>query len=79
MDAPKIQALGVIQERTGTSWKATGYVENVGWLEARGKSLIEAMEVLQALAATRVAEGVQTSPVAPTTPGEQERGEPGVP
>jgi len=53
---PKIQALGVIQAWTGTHWKATGFVEGVGWLEARGKSLIEAMEALQALAAERVGE-----------------------
>jgi hypothetical protein len=51
MTTPKIQALGITQEWWGTSWKARGYVEGVGWLEARGTSLVEAMEALQALAA----------------------------
>jgi hypothetical protein len=34
MTSPEIQALGVTQEWSGTRWKATGYVEGVGWLEA---------------------------------------------
>jgi hypothetical protein len=34
----------------------------VGWLEAWGKSLIEAMEALQALAARCVAEQAQEDP-----------------
>jgi hypothetical protein len=37
-------------------WKATSYVEGVGWLEAWSPSLFGAMEALQALAAWRVAE-----------------------
>ncbi len=56
MTLPTIQALGVIQEWSGTSWKATGYVEGIGWLAAWGPSLITALEALQALAAQRVAE-----------------------
>ena len=56
MTPPKIRALGVTQNWLGTSWRATGFVEGVGWLEAWGKSLIEAMETLQALATRRVAE-----------------------
>jgi hypothetical protein len=56
MTSPKIQALSVIQEWSGTSWKATGCVEGVGWLEAWGPSLITALEALQALATQRVAE-----------------------
>jgi hypothetical protein len=56
---PKIQALGITQEGAPTSWRATGYVEGLGWLEARGPSLIEAMEALQALAARRVAEAAE--------------------
>jgi hypothetical protein len=36
-------------------WRATGYVEGIGWLEAWGESLIGAMEALQALAAQHVA------------------------
>jgi hypothetical protein len=56
MTPPKIQALGVTQEWAGTSWKATGYVEGIGWLKAWGPSLITAMEALQDLAARRVAE-----------------------
>jgi hypothetical protein len=56
MTTPKIQALGITQEGSSTRWKATGYVDGVGWLEAWGTTLIEAMEALQALAAERVAE-----------------------
>jgi hypothetical protein len=56
MTPPTIQALGVTQEWSGTSWKATGYVDGIGWLEAWGTSLITAMEALQALAAERVVE-----------------------
>lgn len=56
MTAPKIQALGVTQDWFTRRWKASGYVEGVGWLEAWGPSLIEAWEALHALAAERVAE-----------------------
>jgi hypothetical protein len=56
MTTPTIQALGITQHWSPTNWKATGYVEGVGWLEAWGTSLITAMEALQALAAERVAE-----------------------
>jgi hypothetical protein len=56
---PQIQALGVTQEWLGTSGKATGYVEGIGWLAAWGPSLITAWEALQALAAQRVAEGAE--------------------
>ena len=59
MTPPKIQALGVTQEWSGTSWKATGYVDGVGWLEAWGPSLITAIKALQALAARRVAEAAE--------------------
>jgi hypothetical protein len=62
-NTPKIQALGITQQGSPTRWKATGYVEGVGWLEARGPTYIEAMEALQALAAQRVAQrGEETSP-----------------
>jgi hypothetical protein len=54
--AVKIKALGITQDGAPTHWKATGYVEGVGWLEAWGTNLIEAMEALQTLAAHRVAE-----------------------
>ena len=37
MTSPKIQALGIIQDWSATRWKAAGYVEGIGWLEARGK------------------------------------------
>jgi hypothetical protein len=60
---PKIQALGITREGSMTCWKATGYVDSVGWLEAWGASLIEAMEALQALAAQRVAQQEQEHPV----------------
>jgi hypothetical protein len=56
MNTPKIQALGIVQQGSPTRWKATGYVDGVGWLEARGTTLIAAMEALQALAAQRVAQ-----------------------
>ena len=56
IDPPKIQALGITQHWSPTRWRATGYVDGVGWLEAWGTSLIEAMEALQALAAQQVAE-----------------------
>jgi hypothetical protein len=63
MTTPKIQALGITQEGSLTRWKATGYVEGVGWLEAWGPTLIAAMEALQALAAQRVAQrGGEHSP-----------------
>ena len=54
MTTPKIQALGITQEGATTRWKATGYVDGMGWLEAWGTSLIEAMEALQVRAAQRV-------------------------
>jgi hypothetical protein len=63
MTPPKIQALGITQEWPGARWKATGYVEGIGWLEAWGPSLLDAMHALQALAAERVAE--QAVPEAP--------------
>ena len=56
MTPPKIQGLGITQEWSGTSWKASGFVEGIGWLEAWGPSLITAWEALQALAMQRVAE-----------------------
>ena len=56
MTAPKIEALGIVQDGSPHRWKASGHVEGVGWLEARGPTLIAAMEALQALAAKRVAE-----------------------
>jgi hypothetical protein len=56
MTTPKIQALSITQEGVATRWNATGYIDDVGWLEAWGTSLVGAMEALQALAAVRVAE-----------------------
>jgi hypothetical protein len=56
MNTPRIQALGITQQGSPTRWKATGYVDGVGQLEAWGKSLIDAMEALQALAAQRIAQ-----------------------
>jgi hypothetical protein len=53
---PKIQALGITQEGSSTRWKATSYGEGMGWLEARGTSLIEVIEALRVLAMQRVAE-----------------------
>jgi hypothetical protein len=62
MTPPKIQALGVTQEWSPTRWKARGYVEGVGWLDAWGTSLFDAMKALRALAAERVAEQAQEDP-----------------
>jgi hypothetical protein len=56
MTPPEIQALGIVQDSFTTRWKARGYVDGIGWLEAWGKSLVDAMEALQALAAQRVEE-----------------------
>jgi hypothetical protein len=36
MTTPKIQALGLTQEGSSTQWKATGYVDGVGWLATWG-------------------------------------------
>jgi hypothetical protein len=54
MTIPKIHALGIVQEPWSRRWQARGYVDGVGWLDAWGTTLIEAMEALQALAAHRV-------------------------
>jgi hypothetical protein len=54
MTTQNIQALGITQEGSATRWKATGYVDGVGWLEVWGTSLFGAMEALQALAAQRI-------------------------
>jgi hypothetical protein len=62
MTPPKIQALGITQEWGPTRWRARGYVEGVGWLEAWGTSLLDAMHALQALAAERVAEHAEETP-----------------
>jgi hypothetical protein len=59
MKHPKIQALGITQEGSPTRWRATGYVQGFGWLEAWGTNLITALEALQALAAQRVAEAAE--------------------
>ncbi len=59
MTPPKIQGLGVTQEGAPTRWKATGYAQGIGWLEAWGTSLPTALEALQALAARRVAEAAE--------------------
>jgi hypothetical protein len=56
MTPPEIQAPGITQEGAPTRWKARGYIEGIGWLEAWGTSLIDAMEALQALTAQRMAE-----------------------
>jgi hypothetical protein len=53
MTTTKIKALGITQQWSTMRWKATGYVDGVGWLEAWGKTLIEAMKALQVLAAQR--------------------------
>jgi hypothetical protein len=76
MATPKIQALGVTQQWSTTNWKATGFVDGVGWLEAWGTSLIDAMEALQALAAQRVTE--QALPAAHGDGGYWHRGRRGV-
>jgi hypothetical protein len=62
MNTPKIKGLGITQQWSSTRLKATGYVDGVGWLDARGTSLIGAMEALQALPAQRIAEQEQEHP-----------------
>jgi hypothetical protein len=32
MAAPRSQALGITQGGSGARWRATGYIEGVGWL-----------------------------------------------
>jgi hypothetical protein len=59
MAPPKIQALGITQQWSTTSWKASGSIDGVGWMEAWGTSMIDAMEALQALAAQRIADRAQ--------------------
>jgi hypothetical protein len=56
MTTPAIQALRITQDSFTIRWKARGYVERIGWLEAWGISLVTAMEALQQLAAQRVAQ-----------------------
>jgi len=51
METPNIRGLGIIQDRFTRRWKATGEVDGVGWLEAWGATLVEAMEALQTQAA----------------------------
>jgi hypothetical protein len=53
---PRTRALGVVYEPMWQRWRASGDVEGIGWLEAWGRTLIEAMEAWQAKAAKRVAE-----------------------
>ncbi len=53
MNTPQIQALGITQEGSSTRWKATGYIEGMGWLEAWGTMLIAAMEALPELVRER--------------------------
>jgi hypothetical protein len=48
MGTPEIRALGIVQDGFTMRWKATGEVEGLGWLEAWGSTLVEAMEALQA-------------------------------
>jgi hypothetical protein len=43
---PKIQALGIVQDGPPNRWKATGFVKGIGWLEARGTTMMEAIDAL---------------------------------
>jgi hypothetical protein len=56
MILPTIKGIGITQQRYPANWKATGYVDGMGWLEAWNISLIEAMEAIQALAAQYITE-----------------------
>jgi hypothetical protein len=56
MSTPKIRGLGITQDGFTMRWKASGDVEGIGWQEAWGNTLIEAMEALQRHAAELVAE-----------------------
>jgi hypothetical protein len=51
MSTPNIRGLGIIQDGFTKRWKATGEVEGLGWLEAWGATLGEAMKALQMEAA----------------------------
>lgn len=51
MNPPKIRGLKIVQEGSPTRWKATGEVEGIGWLEAWGTSLVDALTALQTCAA----------------------------
>jgi hypothetical protein len=53
---PTIQALGIVQEGYRDRGKASGFVEGLGWLEARGTSMFGAMEALQARVAKILSE-----------------------
>jgi hypothetical protein len=68
MTTPEIQALGVTQDSFTMRWKARGYVEGLGWLEAWGTSLVAAMEALQRLVAQRVAEASEVREEGEGTP-----------
>jgi hypothetical protein len=59
MTTPEIQAPGITQDTFSGRWKARGYVEGIGWLEAWAESLVAAMEALQRLVAQRVAEAAE--------------------
>jgi hypothetical protein len=59
METPNIRGLGITQDRFSRRWKATGSIEHMGWIEAWGATLVEAMEALQTRAARRVAEQSQ--------------------
>jgi hypothetical protein len=55
MGALESRALGIVQDNFTMRWKARGELEGIGWLEAWGNTLVEAMEALQAKAATVIA------------------------
>jgi hypothetical protein len=59
METPNIRGLGIVPDRFSGRWKATGYIEHMGWIEAWGATLVEAMEALQTRAARCVAEQSQ--------------------
>jgi hypothetical protein len=56
MSTPKIRGLGIVQDGFTGRWRAAGEIDGVGCLEAWGSTLVEAMEALQAKAATIVQE-----------------------
>jgi hypothetical protein len=56
LNTPEIRGLGIVLDGFTGRWKATGEVDGVGWLEAWGRTLVEAMEALQAKAASIVQE-----------------------
>jgi hypothetical protein len=51
-----MRGLGITQDGFTKRWKAIGEVEGIGWLEAWGTSLVDALKALQTRAAEMAGE-----------------------